>query len=43
MNSRRKRKVVKFLTVKDTPVHTFLKWMMADTKQQWRLDYLGSI
>lgn len=31
MSSRRKRKDVKFLTVKDGPVHRLHKWMMADT------------
>ena len=38
MSSRRKRKDVKFLTVKDEPVHMFFKWMMvggASLVAQW--------
>lgn len=35
MSSRRERKDVKFLTVKDELVRMFLKWMMADIKPQW--------
>lgn len=43
MSSRRKRKDVKFLTVKDGPVPMSLKWMMADGEEQRGSDYPGHI